>query len=60
MDLDTPELTLKAVTSGADADTLMRRFRRLCRHAQTITRIERDTAGGLERSGDSGDWRGQS
>ena len=49
MDLDTPELTLKAVTSGADADTLMRRFRRLCRHAQTITRIERDTVSGLER-----------
>ena len=49
MDLDTPELTLKAVTSGADADMLMRRFRRLCRHAQTITRIERDTVSGLER-----------
>ena len=49
MDLDTPELTLKAVTSGADADTLMRRFRRLCRHAQTITRVERDTVSGLER-----------
>lgn len=49
MDLDTPELTLKAVTSGADADMLMRRFRRLCRHAKTITRIERDTASGLER-----------
>ena len=49
MDLDTPELTLKAVTSGADADMLMRRFRRLCRHAQTITRVERDTVSGLER-----------
>lgn len=49
MDLDTPELTLKAVTSGADADTLMRRFRRLCRHARTVTRIERDTVSGLER-----------
>lgn len=49
MDLDTPELTLKAVTSGADADMLMRRFRRLCRHARTITRIERDTVSGLER-----------
>lgn len=49
MDLDTPELTLKAVTSGADADMLMRRFRRLCRHAQTITRIEWDTVSGLER-----------
>lgn len=49
LDLDTPELTLKAVTSGADADTLMRRFRRLCRHARTVTRIERDTVSGLER-----------
>lgn len=49
LDLDTPELTLKAVTSGADADTLMRRFRRLCRHASTVTRIERDTVSGLER-----------
>lgn len=49
LDLDTPELTLKAVTSGADADMLMRRFRRLCRHARTITRIERDTVSGLER-----------
>lgn len=49
MDLDTPELTLKAVTSGADADMLMRRFRRLCRHARTVTRIERDTVSGLER-----------
>ena len=49
MDLDTPELTLKAVTSGADADMLMRRFRRLCRHAQTITRVEKDTVSGLER-----------
>lgn len=49
LDLDTPELTLKAVTSGADADMLMRRFRRLCRHARTVTRIERDTVSGLER-----------
>ena len=49
MDLDTPELTLKAVTSGTDTDMLMHRFRRLCRHAQTITRIERETVSGLER-----------
>lgn len=49
LDLDTPELTLKAVTDGADADMLMRRFRRLCRHAKTVTRIERDTVSGLER-----------
>ncbi|MGE4713569.1 hypothetical protein [Bifidobacterium breve] len=47
---DAPEITLKFVTSGADADTLMHRFYRLCRLASELTRVERDTFSGLTRS----------
>lgn len=47
---DAPEITLKFVTSGADADTLMHRFYRLCRLAFELTRVERDTFSGLTRS----------
>ena len=46
---DAPEITLKFVTSGADADTLMHRFYRLCRLASELTRVERDTFSGLTR-----------
>lgn len=47
---DVPEITLKFVTDGPDADTLMHRFYRLCRFASELTRVERDTASGLTRS----------
>lgn len=47
---DAPEITLKFVTSGADADTLMHRFYRLCRLASMLTRVERDTSTGRTRS----------
>lgn len=46
---DAPEITLKFVTSGADADTLMHRFYRLCRLASMLTRVERDTSTGRTR-----------
>lgn len=47
---DAPEITLKFVTDGPDADTLMHRFYRLCRLASELTRVERDTFSGLTRS----------
>lgn len=47
---DAPEITLKFITDGPDADTLMHRFYRLCRFASELTRVERDTASGLTRS----------
>lgn len=47
---DAPEITLKFVTDGPDADTLMHRFYRLCRFASKLTRVECDTASGLTRS----------
>ena len=47
---DALEITLKFVTSGADAGTLMHRFYRLCRLASELTRVERDTFSGLTRS----------
>lgn len=47
---DAPEITLKFVTGGPDADTLMHRFYRLCRLASELTRVERDTFSGLTRS----------
>lgn len=46
---DAPEITLKYVTRGSDADTLMHRFYRLCRFASKLTRIERDTVSGWTR-----------
>lgn len=46
---DTPEITLKFITNGPDADTLMHRFYRLCRLASSLTRMERDTSTGLTR-----------
>lgn len=47
---DAPEITLKFITDGPDADTLMHRFYRLCRLASELTRVERDTFSGLTRS----------
>lgn len=47
---DAPEITLKIITDGPDADTLMHRFYRLCRLASKLTRVERDTVSGLTRS----------
>ena len=46
---DAPEITLKFITNGSDADTLMHRFYRLCRLASELTRVERDTVSGLTR-----------
>lgn len=46
---DAPEITLKFITDGPDADTLMHRFYRLCRLASSLTRVERDTSTGLTR-----------
>ena len=46
---DAPEITLKFITNGPDADTLMHRFYRLCRLASSLTRVERDTSTGLTR-----------
>ena len=46
---DAPEITLKFITGGPDADTLMHRFYRLCRLASELTRVERDTSTGLTR-----------
>lgn len=45
-----PEITLKFITNGSDADTLMHRFYRLCRLASELTRVERDVSTGLARS----------
>lgn len=47
---DAPEITLKFITDGPDADTLMHRFYRLCRLAPELTRVERDVSTGLARS----------
>ena len=47
---DAPEITLKFITGGPDADTLMHRFYRLCRLASELTRVERDVSTGLARS----------
>lgn len=47
---DAPEITLKFITNGSDADTLMHRFYRLCRLATELTRVERDVSTGLVRS----------
>lgn len=47
---DAPEITLKFITDGPDADTLMHRFYRLCRFASELTRVERDTSTALTRS----------
>lgn len=47
---DAPEITLKFITDGPDADTLMHRFYRLCRLASELTRVERDVSTGLARS----------
>lgn len=46
---DAPEITLKIITDGPEADTLMHRFYRLCRLASSLTRVERDTSTGLTR-----------
>ena len=46
---DAPEITLRFITDGPDADTLMHRFYRLCRLASSLTRVERDTSTGLTR-----------
>jgi hypothetical protein len=46
---DAPEITLKFITGGLDADTLMHRFYRLCRLASELTRVERDVSTGLTR-----------
>ena len=46
---DAPEITLKFITDGPDADTLMHRFYRLCRLASKLTRVERDTVSGWAR-----------
>ena len=46
---DAPEITLKFITDGHDADALMHRFYRLCRLASTLTRVEKDTTTGLTR-----------
>lgn len=44
-----PEITLKFITNGPDADALMHRFYRLCRLASKLTRVERDTVSGWTR-----------
>lgn len=46
---DAPEITLKFITDGPDADTLMHRFYRLCRLTSELTRVERDVSTGLAR-----------
>lgn len=46
---DAPEITLKFITDGPDADALMHRFYRLCRLASKLTRVERDTVSGWAR-----------
>lgn len=46
---DAPEITLKIITDGPEADTLMHRFYRLCRLASSLMRVERDTFTGLTR-----------
>lgn len=46
---DAPEITLKIIANGPDADVLMHRFYRLCRLASSLTRVERDTSTGLTR-----------
>lgn len=46
---DAPEITLKFITDGPDADALMHRFYRLCRLASKLTRVERDTVSGWTR-----------
>lgn len=46
---DAPEITLKFITDGSNADALMHRFYRLCRLAAELTRVERDTVSGLTR-----------
>lgn len=44
-----PEITLKFITNGPDADALMHRFYRLCRLSSKLTRVERDTVSGWTR-----------
>lgn len=46
---DAPEITLKFIANGPDADVLMHRFYRLCRLASSLTRVERDTVSGWTR-----------
>lgn len=46
---DVPEITLKFIANGPDADVLMHRFYRLCRLATSLTRVERDTVSGWTR-----------
>lgn len=46
---DAPEITLKFIANGSDADVLMHRFYRLCRLASSLTRVERDAASGWTR-----------
>ena len=47
---DAPEITLKFIADGPDADAVMHRFYRLCRLATSLTRVERDVPTGLKRS----------
>lgn len=49
MAFDAPEITLKFIANGPDADVLMHRFYRLCRLATSLTRVERDAASGWTR-----------
>lgn len=49
MAFDAPEITLKFIANGPDADVLMHRFYRLCRLASGLTRVERDAASGWTR-----------
>lgn len=49
LSFDVPEITLKFITDGVNADALMHRFYRLCRLASTLTRVEKDTVTGLTR-----------
>lgn len=49
MAFDAPEITLKFIANGPDADVLMHRFYRLCRLASSLTRVERDTVSGWTR-----------
>lgn len=46
---DAPEITLKFIANGPEADVLMHRFYRLCRLASSLTRVERDTVSGWTR-----------
>nr|DAV86368.1 MAG TPA: hypothetical protein [Caudoviricetes sp.] len=46
---DAPEITLKFIANGPDADVLMHRFYRLCRLASSLNRVERDTVSGWTR-----------